>query len=66
MASAHHPHASFHQHHANKTVTRAARATPVSKAPFKANKTKNIKDDVDVSVDGIDDDEMISSFLQFW
>lgn len=68
MTSAHHPHASFHHHHANKTVVRAARSVPVYKASLKVNKPKYTKSDEDFFIDKLDDDDddMISSFLQFW
>jgi len=60
MASAHLP-------YAKKTFARAARSGPVFKASFEANETKYTKSDENCVINKVDDNEdMISSFLQFW
>lgn len=67
MASSHHPHAALHHHVTKKSVVKAARSAPVPKIHVnKGTKTKKTKQDEDFTIDTFEDDDMSSSFLQYW
>lgn len=53
-------------HHMKKTVVRAARSAPVSKIALKGSKAKASKTEEEGAFTFEDDDDMVSSFLQFW
>ena len=66
MSTIHPAHTTPVTHHMKKTVVRAARSAPVSRISFKGTKAKTLKSEEEV-VDTFDDDnDMASSFLQFW
>lgn len=53
-------------HHMKKTVVRAARSAPISKIALKESKAKASKTEEEAIVTYQDDDDMVSTFLQFW